>query len=181
MFALLWIARTPVPVLLALEILSGHGSTQDSVVRIMIRKSPENNSHKNSSSSKMEYQFLSIPCPLPLWCTLYLPWFEQDLATITDQLLQIFETVHATIIKKSIKQLSLSACTDSSTFHIHWIEISNLTDKKKPTKQMSMWMHHKNTVMIIHPLSYAARRGDEREAKFRNYLFSYSTDKHPEI
>ena len=46
---------------------------------------------------------------------------------------------------------------------------------------MSMWIHHKNTVMIIHPLSYAARRGDEREAKFRNYLFSYSTDKHPEI
>ena len=34
MFALLWIARTPVPVLLALEILSGHGSTQDSAVRI---------------------------------------------------------------------------------------------------------------------------------------------------
>lgn len=80
---------------------------------------------------------MSIPCHLPLWCTLYLPWFEQDLATITDQLLQIFETVHATIIKKSIKQLSLSACTDSSTFHIHWIEISNLTDKKK--YQQSRW------------------------------------------
>lgn len=56
--ALLCIARTPAPVLLVLEILSGHGSTQ--------RQCSQRMTKKQFSSSKLEYQLLSIPYHLPL-------------------------------------------------------------------------------------------------------------------